>query len=141
MFRIKTSVHSSRKKTKMIKTTCPRIENQKHKKEPFCHGNPSYPPQSYPPRNKALLRVINHWFPLIKKALLTLITAGVALGRGPARIPLILLPPKIATYLYPVFQLNFIHFPECSDPMSFKSSEVNCRSRSPLMLCSWGRKT
>ena len=30
------------------------------------HGNPSYPPQSYPPRNKALLRVINHWFPLIR---------------------------------------------------------------------------
>ena len=32
----------------------------------FSHGNPSYPPQSYPPRNKALLRVINHWFPLIR---------------------------------------------------------------------------
>ena len=30
----------------------------------YDHGNPSYPPQSYPPRNKALLRVINHWFPL-----------------------------------------------------------------------------
>ena len=32
----------------------------------YNHGNLRYPPQSYPPPpiNKALLRAINHWYPL-----------------------------------------------------------------------------
>ena len=54
----------------------------------YNHGNFSYPPQSYPPRNKGLIRH-SEGKPMVNKPLIRpYFLGGVALG-GVARIPLI----------------------------------------------------